>query len=275
MKSERRHVGHTAEALAIFRRSIHLEGEGASLCEEVSSMRFMSSAVIWLDIIGSITEGTEPRLLPMHDMELGTGTGILLEEVMGCQNKVIVQIGRIAALHARRSTAVRTGCLLEPELLIQEIGNIRENLYQADQEVITLMREVHEPRQKESETIAKVTRFFSDAAKIYLHLITTGFQASDALQQLTAEAMTYLLAHITSELINGLVCPLFIVGCAVDRQDDQDLLRRTFTSHQFLNPLFKHRARLLPILDQIWKERWNGEFSWDNVVKLTHDILLI
>lgn len=269
MKEERSHARHTEEALAILRSSIPLEGEAADLCGNVSAIRFMSSAVLWLDIIGSITEGTEPRLLSMHGLDLGTESGIRLEEVMGCQNAVMTQIARVAALQA---TTIRTGSFSECDL---EVADIREALCQAKQQATALMCETYEPQRKASEIIAKVTQFFSHAAGIYLHLTAIGFRDSYTLQQITADAMTFVRTQINTDFISGLVCPLFIMGCAVDSHNDQELFRRTFSSHQFLNPLFKHRTKLLPILEDVWNERWREGYSWSNVVQLSRDILLI
>ena len=268
MGGDQQHAKHTEEAQVIIRSSVQLQGEGAELCENVSSMRFMSSAVLWLDIIGSITEGTEPRLLSI-DMDLGPESGTRLDEVMGCQNLVMNQIARIAALQA---TVTGTGRSSE---LDEQIVDIQNALRRAEQQAMTLMHEPHEPQRRANETTAKVTQFFSLAAGIYLHLITDGFEDSYALQQLTTQVIIYMRTQITADLIAGLVCPLFIVGCAVYGHDDQELLRETLSSYQFLDPLFRHRAKLLPILEEIWNERLLEGYSWSNVVQLTHDILLI
>lgn len=268
MGGDQKHAKHTEEAQVIIRSSVQLQGEGAELCENVSSMRFMSSAVLWLDIIGSITEGTEPRLLSV-DMDLGPESGTRLDEVMGCQNLVMNQIARITALQA---TVTGTGRSSEFD---EQIIDIQNALRRAEQQAMTLMHEPHEPQRRANETTAKVTQFFSLAAGIYLHLITDGFEDSYALQQLTTQVIIYMRTQITADLIAGLVCPLFIVGCAVYGHDDQELLRETLSSYQFLDPLFRHRAKLLPILEEIWSERLLEGYSWSNVVQLTHDILLI
>ncbi|KAG6191144.1 hypothetical protein E4U36_000939 [Claviceps purpurea] len=264
-----KYTKQTEEALAILRSSIPLEGEAAGLCEDVSSMRFMSSAVLWLDIVGSVTEGAEPRLLSMHGQDLGTGSGIRLEEVMGCQNQVMVQMARIAALQATRKTH-------EVSASAPEVADIQNALHCVHQDALALMQEEHEPQRKSCRTIATVSIMFRHAAGIYLCLITNGFRDYDTLQQLAADAMAFLRTEVTADLTTGLVCPLFIIGCAATTTDEQALFRTTFSSHEFLNPLFKHRPRLLPILEEIWRERWkNDAYSWDNVVRLSRDILLV
>ncbi|KAG5957510.1 hypothetical protein E4U58_005927 [Claviceps cyperi] len=264
-----RHAKQTEEALAILRSSMPSEGEAADLCEDVSSMRFMSSAVLWLDIVGSVTEGAEPRLLSMHDQDLGTGSGIRLEEVMGCQNQVMVQLARIAALQA-------TWKSVEVSANGYEVADIQNALHRAHRDSLALMQEEHAPQRRICRTIAIVSIMFCHAAGVYLHLITNGFRDDHTLQQLTADAMPFLRTEVTAELTTGLVCPLFIIGCAATTTDEQALFRTTFSSHEFLNPLFKHRPRLLPILEEIWRERWkNDAYSWNNVVRLSRDILLV
>ncbi|KAG6010747.1 hypothetical protein E4U21_004135 [Claviceps maximensis] len=271
-----RHAKQTEEALAILRSSIPLEGEAAGLCEEVSSMRFISSAVLWLDILGSVTEGAEPRLLPMHHLHLGTESGIRLEEVMGCQNLVMAQIARISALQAATGGANNDPNTHSARGL--EASEIQRLLHQAEQQILALMQEEQEQPETQRDArrvIAKVTLVFYHAARIYLHLTTNGFRDCDTIQYLIAAAVAYLRTEISPDLITGLVCPLFIIGCAVARIDDQELIRTIFTTHQFLNPLFKQRTRLLPMLEEIWKEKWRDEYSWSHVVRLSRDILLV
>ncbi|KAG6038684.1 hypothetical protein E4U41_003895 [Claviceps citrina] len=264
-----RHAKPTEEALAVLRSSIPLEGEAATLCEDVSSMRFTSSAVLWLDIVASVTEGVEPKLLDMHGVDLGAGSGIRLEEVMGCQNMVMVQIARISALRA----AIETDGFYAYDL---EVADIQSALHQAKQQALALMLEEHEPQRRASKPISKITVLFSHAAGIYLHLAVKGFRDCYILQQITSNAMAYLRGEITADLNTGLACPLFLIGCAAATTEDQELLRAIFSSHQFLNSLFKHRAKLLPILEEVWKERWrDDDYSWSHIVRLTHDILLV
>ncbi|KAG5939429.1 hypothetical protein E4U53_007806 [Claviceps sorghi] len=270
MEGSTRHARQTEEALAILRSNIPLEGEAAGLCEDVASMRFISSAVLWLDILGSVTKGSEPRLLSTHPMDLGPASGIRLDEVMGCQNLVMAQIARISALHAALGTHD-----LDSTTRDLQVADIQEALRHAQQQILPLLQEEHEPQRKANTAIAKVSRVFHHAATIYLHLVTKGFRDRDALQRLTGAAVAYLRTEITPDLTAGLVCPLFVIGCAVARSDDQELFRTTFSSHQFLNPLFKQRTRLLPILEEIWGERWKDDYSWSNVVRLSSDVLLV
>ncbi|KAG6001082.1 hypothetical protein E4U54_001185 [Claviceps lovelessii] len=270
-----RHAKQTEEALAIVRSSIPLEGEAAGLCEDVSSMRFTGSAVLWLDIVGSVTEGAEPRLLSMHDVDLGIGSGIRLEEVMGCQNIVMAQIARISALQAAMMVGTNNGSN-NNNACGPQVADIQKSLQHAEQQILALMQEEQDERQRNTaKTIAKATLVFYHAARIYLHLTMNGFRDCDTLQYFTGVAVAYLRTEITTDLTTGLVCPLFIIGCAVARVDEQELFRTMFSSHQFLNPLFKQRTKLLPILEEIWNERWRDEYSWSHVVRISHDILLV
>jgi hypothetical protein len=102
-------------------------------------------------------------------------------------------------------------------------------------------------------------------ASLYLHLVTHGFQNLEVLDTTISEAMRMLRSQIPAHILPALVCPLYVIGC-VARKEDKQYFRNIFSSPPLLNPLLKHRGRILPILEEIWRKRHTVlGFSWNEV----------
>jgi hypothetical protein len=106
-------------------------------------------------------------------------------------------------------------------------------------------------------------------------MLVQGFQHLILLDKTTSEAMTMLRTQTSTNLLPSLVCPLFFIGC-VARQEDKQFFRSVFSSPPLLDPLLKHRGRILPILEDIWSKRATIlGFGWEGCVELTKNLLLI
>lgn len=63
--------------------------------------------MIWLDIISSITTGRASYLLSQHPGIMASNVQTKLEHIMGCRDWVMLQIGRISALHEHKTQALQ------------------------------------------------------------------------------------------------------------------------------------------------------------------------
>jgi hypothetical protein len=79
------------------------------ITEQVVTFRFSVGTMFWLDIISSITAGTAPFLQPLHFTVLTSSAQIKLEDIMGCRNWAMLQIGRIVALHKHMAQTMQEG----------------------------------------------------------------------------------------------------------------------------------------------------------------------
>ncbi|KAF2489243.1 hypothetical protein BU16DRAFT_472257 [Lophium mytilinum] len=251
-----------------------------AVAEEVRSHIFLAASLIWLDILSSITAGTAPYLQSFHFRVVTPDSQINLKKVMGCQNWVILQIGRIAALHENWTQALDNGnadCKAFQDTVsdiskeIQLCGltqttldelNISENLcvtaYNAAPDYSML-----------------ITHMFAYMASIYLHLITYGFNKLELVDRIIPEAMKMLHTRIPVHFLPALVAPLFVVGC-VAKQEDQQYFRNAFESPPLVDSLLKHRGRILPVLEEVWRQRRGATgVAWKDCLELTKEVLLL
>lgn len=264
--------GLTEETREILTHNLPLSESEGVIAGEVVAFRFLSCTLIWLDITLSITAGTAPHLLEYHSRVLLPKSQTRLEDVMGCKNSVMVQIGRIAALYSRKAQALHQGDVdcTEFEKAMRDISKSVQYGYNQNSSECDNAPWTNDTR---SHPTTFVTRAFRYMASLYLHLVTFGFQNLEPLDPTISEAMKLLQTQTTIHLLPAVVLPLFIIGC-VARQEDHGFFRNTFSSSPLLDPSLKHRERIMPILEEIWKRRRTG-LEWKDSLDLTQDILLI
>lgn len=250
---------------------------GQEVAQEVVTFRFISSTVTWLDIISSIATGTTPHLLSHHSGVLAADSQTNLVKIMGCQNWAMLQIGRISALHERKIHALQQQHLdcTEFQEIVNDIDRelTRRALQDFNIAENTLCTMLHPPL----DPPLLITHVFAYTASIYLHLVVHGFSRLDLLDTIIAAAMRFLQTMTQPHLLPAMICPLYIIGCVARHHDEQNYFRAVFSSPPVLEPLFEHRKRILPILEEVWRRRrlTSTEFVWRDAVELTQDILLV
>ncbi|KAI8625187.1 fungal-specific transcription factor domain-containing protein [Xylariaceae sp. FL1651] len=251
----------------------------AAIIQEVAISRFLGAVVPWLDIIASITTGNAPKLLSYHDDAIAPNSQTKLEHVMGCRNWAMFQIGRIAALHTHRSRDKLPVQLSHTEIerlvndISQEIecGLAREALQGTNISEGVLPEPHTRPGQ-----IAFVTRIYAHMATIYLHLVHHGFQDLQLLDTTICSVMRMLQTQTPLQLLPGLVAPLFVVGCVARQGDEQQFFRSMFLSPPLLEPFLKHREKIMPILEELWRKRQTtANLTWDTVLDHSRHLLLL
>ncbi|PVH74816.1 hypothetical protein DL98DRAFT_537163 [Cadophora sp. DSE1049] len=256
----------TEKARAIIHKDLpHTEYE-AGITEQVVSLRFLGGALVWLDIISSITTGTAPDLLPCHSFVLGPGSQTRLEDTVGCENWVLLQMGRIAALYERRTKNSQERHIVSPELELMEL-DIKNVLQHALTQAT--------PVDARSDQQTLLTYMYTHMAVIYLHLVTHGFSKLEDLSANIFEAMRLLQNELPTSTRSALVAPVFIIG-SVARRGEEQFFRNVFSSPPLINPFFQHRGRILPILEEIWRRRQTRpDLMWGDCLELMGNILLI
>ncbi|KAK9366157.1 fungal-specific transcription factor domain-containing protein [Lipomyces kononenkoae] len=249
------------------------------VAEEVAAFRFLNGTIIWIDIISSITVGRAPQLLPYHLLVISSDSQTKLEDIMGCKNWVMRQIGRISALQERKTQALQQGhfAYAEIEQTVADINReIQCALTQGSLEGFSFS-------ERDSATILSwtsdpttiVTYIFAYMASIYLHLVTHDYQKLQVLDTSISGAMRVLKTQVPTQLLPTLVSPLYVIG-SVARQEDEQFFRNIFSSPPVLDPLLQHRARILPILEEIWRRRrGTPSFTWKDALELSPDLLLL
>ncbi|KAK9386971.1 hypothetical protein V1515DRAFT_92610 [Lipomyces mesembrius] len=102
-------LGLAEKSRTILCEDLPLSEDGPVVAEEVVIFRFLGGTIIWLDITSSIAAGKKPHLLPYHFCVIASNSQTKLEDIMGCKNWAMLQIGRIAALHEHKAQALQQG----------------------------------------------------------------------------------------------------------------------------------------------------------------------
>ncbi|RDW87251.1 hypothetical protein BP5796_02945 [Coleophoma crateriformis] len=251
---------------------------GSESLQEVVLLRFLGSTIIWLDIVSSITAGTAPHLLPFHSTTIASDSQTKLEDVMGCKNWVMVQIGRIAALHQHKVQALQ-----QDEFAIAEIMQAADNISQTLQcglangtlEGFHISESDSAVYNAMSDPPTLVSLLFAYMASVYLHLVIHGFGKLEELDSTISAAINILQTQVPVQHLPALVAPLYVIG-SVAREGDEEFFRNMFSSPPVLDHLLEHRIRILPLLEDIWSRRQTMPgFTWKDSLELTQDILLL
>lgn len=246
------------------------------VAEEVIGFRFLSGTILWLDIISSITNGTAPFLLSHHSSVFSPSSQIKLENIMGCKNRVMLQIGRISALCENQHPLTKQDnldCTPLRKVVYDIDTEIRCELSQQALEGTNLLED--EPEAVTDLSIL-ITRMFAYMASIYLHLVVYGFSGQKPLDRsMYFNAMEMFRTKIHRNILPALVCPLFIIGSVATTEDEQ-YFREVFSSAPLAGTIYQQRARILSILEEVWSRRQaSSVFPWKEILDLTRNLLLL
>jgi hypothetical protein len=271
--------GLTEKSRAILCEDLPLTEGGPAVAEQVVNFRFLSGTLIWLDIIRSITVGIAQYLLSYHSGVLAPTSQTKLEEIMGCKNWAMLQIGCIAALYEHKTKALHEGqfdCTEFDETVSNISTEIQCGLAQEALESFKLSEWAFATTFNAiSDPPTPVTQIFAYMASLYLHLVTHGFQKMEVLDTTISEAIMTLRTHVPKHILPALVSPIYIIG-SVARAEHEQFFRDIFSSPPLLDPLLKHRGRILQILEEIWRRRHiTDDVTWKDNLALTYDILLL
>ncbi|CAO2648883.1 Nn.00g098320.m01.CDS01 [Neocucurbitaria sp. VM-36] len=253
----------------ILSADLPLHGSDAAVAQEVVCFRFVTGTILWLDIVASITAGKTPLLLSHHSRMLAAGSQTQLREVMGCENWVLLQISRISRLHENKVQAIQQG-----KIDLTDFEKDASEINFGLQYGISQISSASPPPSTTEDPHTFVTQMFAYMAAVYLHLVIHGFQKLYLLDKALSNAMGIIRDHTSSRLLQAMVAPLFVIG-TIAKQEDQQCLRYTLASPPLVDPFLRHRTRLLPMLEIIWKRRETFGFAWSDCVELTKDVLLV
>ncbi|KAK9780183.1 putative Zn(2)-C6 fungal-type domain-containing protein [Seiridium cardinale] len=274
------HLGLSEKTQAIILHDLPLGQDGAEVNQEVVTFRFIAGTIIWLDLIASITTGNAPRLLQYHSVVIGPDSQTRLESIMGCQNWLMIQIGRIAKVQQQKTESKRLGRLNSAHFdhTMAHIGKqIGSGLMLSDLADFELCEaNLCGPHNTMLGWTTSITRMFAHMASVYLHLVTHGFHKLELLTSVTTDAIEMVRTRFPRNLLPAVVCPLFVIGCVAKPGEEQQVFGYLFSSPPLLDPLLNHRAKALPTLEAVWNRRELSTcFTWEDTIQLSHDLLLI
>jgi hypothetical protein len=234
--------------------------------------------MVWLDILSCIMTGKAPRLQSFHTHVTTAGPRIDLESIIGCKNWIILEFGRISALHEYKVQLIQQGLVDDAEFGLKAVEikkDIQCQLTEGSLATLGISNAV--PCFQITTPQALVTRIFGLTSLIYLHLVVHGFQHFDHdFNAAQDEIMMILRKQMRHELIPAIISPLFIVGCAT-KKEDEPLFRHVFSSAPVLDPFLEHRAKILPLLEDVWRKRneSSGAMCWHDCLSLSEASMLL
>ncbi|KAH7309054.1 fungal-specific transcription factor domain-containing protein [Stachybotrys elegans] len=252
-------------------------GTGFEEMEKTLAHRHFDVTMIWLDVISCVSTGALPRLLPHYPPILDTESPVWIEEFVGCKSPVLVQVCRIAALHAQKKQAQDQGTFSAEEFE-QAVLDIRLQIHRTACSIDTQaatpgILDISRTRPRPSDV---VTSIFSHMAEVYLHLVARGFHNLELVQSHITEAINIIQSSATPNVLRSVVCPLYVIGLAADL-GNQLFFQHVFSSQPLFDPALQHRQKLLPILEEVWRRRGalGQDVMWESILDLTSNILLV
>ena len=241
--------------------------------EEEVAFKFFTGVLLWVDIISCISLGTSPGLLHLHDPFLHSdGMNIQLQDIMGCENWAMVQIGRVAELQAWKTQAKLDGKLSLMDL-VQRADPIKKGLesglttnleatVQSDIEFEALT-EAHS-----GKSTIHITRVFAFAAMTYLHVTVSGAQPDlREIKTSVSEAIKAikLIVGMNADWLRSLIWPIFVTGCMAAKEDEV-FFRNLLSVPALIDPLLKHHSQIMRLFEEFWsmRERPYKHCTWEN-----------
>jgi hypothetical protein len=244
-----------------------------------AAFRFYSALLLVDDVVASTCMDGPPSLSAYHSQLLtndGNPNGrapLSLEDFIGCENWVIVQIGEISALDAWKNLMKRSGQLDMMEM-VARASAIKQtllcNLARLDAVANTpktsnlglfTAYNDHSPIMPGGCT-AFVTRVWAHAALLYLSIVVSGWQpGSVGIRENVVRILALLEQMPKSELLRAMVWPFCIAGCLAEHEEECRF--RALTDALVPHRLFGAARKALEIMENTWKCREELDIDMD------------
>jgi hypothetical protein len=260
LESYRNSDQHVADPLAGWNAAFHCLGPASWVAQEVgvhvpsaeqAAFRFSTSILVVDDIILSTVLSKQPLLYDYHVGLLGTIPAqspsaepqakqmLNIECTVGCHNWVLLQIGRIATLDSWKKRRMEAGNLDVMDLA-RQAGVIQEALetklfetsefqsaYANHDDDIEQCAVINYESGKAIHRLPShahtATQIWGHAAIIYLSVVVSGWQPSNAVVRQSVESIVRLLTRYLSPsrgLLRSMAWPLFVAGCIADNVEE-------------------------------------------------------
>lgn len=242
-----------------------------------AAFRFYTALLIVDDIVASTCMQEAPRLVEYHVRLLTSGRSsderppLKLEDFVGCENWVMLEIGKIAGLDAWKKSMKKAGKLDMMELVARAsaikqalLGSLARvdaaaNMPNANWlGLFTLYND--RPPPMPGSGVAFVTRVWAHAALLYLSVVVSGWQpASDGIRENVVRTLALLEQMAKPELLRTMVWPFCMVGCLAEPEEEYRL--RAMADALVPHRLFGPARKALEIMENVWRRR--GELTMD------------
>lgn len=235
-----------------------------------AAFRFYTALLIVDDIVASTFLDHHPRLLDYHALLLTHGCNadsppLSLEDLIGCENWVMLQIGEISALDAWKKT-MKNSEQLDMMELVGRASTIKQALLSGLAHLDAAANKPNiSPRglfnfhndllpTMPGGCTTFVTRVWAHAALLYLSVVISGWQpASSGVRENVTRILVLLEQMTTPELLRTMVWPFCVAGCLAVSAEEYRF--RAMADALVPQRLFGAARRALEITENVWKHR--------------------
>ena len=236
-----------------------------------AAFRFHSALLLVDDIITSICADESPQLLEYHNQiltnsgRLDQGPDLDLVDFVGCENWVILQIGKIAALDTWKRSMKKDGQLDMMELamrasaikqvLLSSLARLDAVVSMPEKNPLGLfsLNNTQLPPMPGGCSVF-VTRVWAHAALLYLSVMVSGWQPRSAGIRENVVRISILLEQMPApELLRTIVLPFCMAGCLSEAGGESRfrVMAAALVPHQ----LFGAARKALDIMEHVWTNR--------------------
>ncbi|KAF4341685.1 Zn(2)-C6 fungal-type DNA-binding domain protein [Fusarium beomiforme] len=245
-----------------------------------AALRFFFAILLRADIVSCTSLRTTPRLqkyhasLICHDYGGATTEPLLrMEEYVGCEGWVLVAIAETAALDVwKREEQVNS------TLTAEDLTNRGCQIYRALEDGLREFEERCRKRQREPRSIlrsfyqssdtnqavkqATATRIWAYAARIYLAVVTFGWQPHHpAIRESAAEVLHLLQQSEDPAMLRSSAWPFCIAGCVADASQEEEF--RDLAAASGTLQSFGLVGESLRVLEHVWNRREELTEEWN------------
>ncbi|KAE8385231.1 fungal-specific transcription factor domain-containing protein [Aspergillus alliaceus] len=215
--------------------------------------QFNISLISWIDILGSTMLGTTPEFSHTHRTKHLSGTPSGLQQLMGCDDKVMYLISEIACLEALK---IESG--MDELTIYSHVSALTAQIDYSEPADATLESPFDANGAIKQDMLTKIiTTLFRIAARIYLFSLTPGFDYYEPSIVNQVKRVGEILQYLPSGprgFDRSLVWPLFIVGVhSVPTSAYRKTLAERVVALGYMSD-FGSFGRMYRVLKEIWKE---------------------
>ncbi|KAH7247277.1 fungal-specific transcription factor domain-containing protein [Fusarium redolens] len=243
--------------------SMNCENSGE---ESQPDFDFLVTQALWYDILACASTGRVPRIPYQQWLE---GSDLDMADLMGCYNWVMIAIGDLAHLQAWKKDMKEQGTLSVPELVMKS-RNIETRLQNGIVEL-----ELADKGDTEIPQATWVSHIFALASLVLSSTIVSGPWASlPEVKETVAKAVDVLRGWPRAIPLQGLVWPLYIIGCMADAEQ-QGFFESLLTNLIKECGGFGNSGTVLKIMKSCWALQHRNRNGAELVLQTGGRVLLI
>lgn len=261
-----------------------------------ASYHFSASILVAADIIASISFQKTPRLRNLHSMLLPDETTasrlfLQLEDIFGCSSCVFLTLSKIAELDGWKRNQKQIGDFSITQLaqrgaaIEQQLGRnladcsttFDKSTSQDHPEGTDSIRYLDGAMGRKSPNCEILSHIWILAARIYLHVVLSGWQPLASVMVVTFDEAIGLLHSAPTHTLSALAWPFCVIG-SMANPAQESIFRELY---ELIGPTARFGTMnvAMCVLEEVWRHRDDTEKpSWDLAVclrALGHRVMLI